>query len=295
MGPDAMVFILGLGLHLLTLSLICPNPHPPQPWVTYPTLQTRPHTRTFSGTQLTHSMFQSMTMQCVQIGNWWREKEGCACLARYLFITISGIWSSFCFLLNISLYSEVDSQLGLSFSREILGVLPNDNTELHIYVIQASTVLTDNFLPLPEQFSKTQITALFSTVNHTLHPFKVIDNSKARTWKSYPNGKHWLQRILLWNPQASGSSTDNKGEMNQHQEGKQKATPNGERQKGEEFRRPHRPECPVIPKTPALLNHFRRIIAIIFGVFTMGLAWLDYMSYLSGLPNNRGLPWWLRW
>ena len=64
-------------------------------------------------------------------------------------------------------------------------------------VIQASTVLTDNFLPLPEQFSKTQITALFSTVNHTLHPFKVIDNSKARTWKSYPNGKHWLQRILL--------------------------------------------------------------------------------------------------
>ena len=49
-----------------------------------------------------------------------------------------------------------------------------------------------------------------------------------------------------------------------------------------------------IPKTPALLNHFRRIIAIIFWVFSMGLAWLDYMSYLSGLPNNRGFPWWLR-
>ena len=67
MGPDAMTFILGLGLHLLTLSLIFPSPR--QPPVTYPTLQTYPHTLTFSGIQLTHSVFQSMTMQCVQIGN----------------------------------------------------------------------------------------------------------------------------------------------------------------------------------------------------------------------------------
>ena len=136
-------------------------------------------------------------MQCVQIGNGGREKEGCAGLARYLFITISGIWSNFCFLLNISLHSGVDSQLGLSFLREILGVLPNNNTELRIYVIKAGSVITDNFLPLPKQFSKTHITALFSTVSHTLHPCKVIDNSKARTWKSYPNGKHWPQCIPL--------------------------------------------------------------------------------------------------
>ena len=57
--------------------------------------------------------------------------------------------------------------------------MPNDNTELHIYVVKASSVVIDNFIPLLEQFSKKQITALFSTVNHTFHPFNVIDNSKA--------------------------------------------------------------------------------------------------------------------
>lgn len=67
-------------------------------------------------------------------------------MAKYLFITISGIWSNFCFLLITSLHSIVDSQLGLSFLREILGVLPNDNTELHIYVIKASSVITTSFL-----------------------------------------------------------------------------------------------------------------------------------------------------
>lgn len=32
-----------------------------------------------------------------------------------------------------------------------------------------------------------------------------------------------------------------------------------------------------IPKTLALLNHFQRIIVIIYWVFAMGLAWLDYI------------------
>ena len=218
-----------------------------------------------------------MTMQCVQIGNGGREKGGRAGLARYLLITISGIWSNFCFLLNISLHSGVDSQLGLSFLREILGVLPNNNTELHIYVIKASSVITDNFLPLPEQFSKTQITALFSTVNHTLHPCKVIDNSKARTWKSYPNGKHWLQCILLWNSQALGYSTDNKGEINKHQEGKEKEIPNEKDRRGRSSKGHTGQDVLCEPKTLALLNHFQRIIAMIYWVFAMGLAWLDYL------------------
>lgn len=63
-----------------------------------------------------------------------------------------------------------------------MGFLPNNHTDLHIYVIKASSAISDNFLPLLEQFKKKkkkQITALFSTVNHTLHPFSVTDNSKA--------------------------------------------------------------------------------------------------------------------
>lgn len=120
-----------------------------------------------------------MTLHCIQIGDWSGERKDCVCLAKYLFIRIFGIWSNFCFLLNIALHFIDGSQLGLRFLKEILRFLPNNNTELHIYVIKASSVTIDNFLPLLEQFSKTQITVLFSTVNHTLHPFIVIDNSRA--------------------------------------------------------------------------------------------------------------------
>lgn len=70
--------------------------------------------------------------------------------------------------------------LGLSFFFEgNLGDFAKQQHRAHIYVIKASSVITDNFLPLLEQFKKKQITALFSTVNHTLHPSHAIDNSKA--------------------------------------------------------------------------------------------------------------------
>lgn len=120
-----------------------------------------------------------MTLQCVQIGDCKGERKGSICLAKYLFITISGIWSSFCFSLNISQHFIAGAQLGLSFLEEMLGFWPNNNTEFHIYVIKASSVITDNFLPLLEQFSKKQIIALFSTVTHTLRPSRVTDNSRA--------------------------------------------------------------------------------------------------------------------
>lgn len=122
--------------------------------------------------------------------------------------------------------------------------MPNDNTELHIYVVKASSVVIDNFIPLLEQFSKNQITALFSTVNHTFHPFNVIDNGKA---------EHPIH-IQMENTGSSAScceilkhwvrAPDNKGEINKHQEGKEKKFQmekdrRGRRSKG------HRTQCPV--------------------------------------------------
>ena len=171
-----------------------------------------------------------------------REREGCVCLAKYLFTTISGIWSNFCFLLNTSLYSVVDVQLGLNFLRGILGLLPNDNTGLHIYVIKASSVIIDNFLPLLEQFSTKQITALSRTVNYTLHPFNVIDNSKAELVSHIHMENIGFNASCCEILKQGGYSTD-KREINKHQEGKERFQM--EKDKRGRSSKGHRQECPV--------------------------------------------------
>lgn len=77
-----------------------------------------------------------------------RSAHRWVCLARHLFITISGIWSNFSFLLNIILHSLVVFQLVLDFLRDIYDFffLPNNIRELHTDVIKASNVVIVHFL-----------------------------------------------------------------------------------------------------------------------------------------------------
>lgn len=97
-----------------------------------------------------------------------RDAPGCVCLAKHLFITISGIWNDFCFLLNIYLHSWVDFPLVLGFLREISGFfLPSHTRDLLIDAIEASSVTTA-LLPSLEQAYKAHITTPVRAVSHTL-------------------------------------------------------------------------------------------------------------------------------
>lgn len=72
--------------------------------------------------------------------------------------------------------------------------------------------------------------AVFKKTDHSIiqyskphpPPLQCYWQQQGRACKSYLNGKHWLQCILLWNPQALGYSTDSKGKIKKHQEGKEK-------------------------------------------------------------------------
>lgn len=132
---------------------------------------------------------------------------------------------------------------------EILGMLPNNNTELHIYVFKASSVIPDNFLPSLEQFSEKQITALFHTVNGTLHPFNIMDNK----------AEHGRQ-IQMENAGSRASCCEickcwvtDKGKIKKHQKGKEKRF---QMEKDERGRRSKgiRPQCAVCARDSVLLN-----------------------------------------
>lgn len=92
----------------------------------------------------------------------------------------NNFWQLEQFLLFIKYISAFCSWLSLSLSvwKKILGILPNNNTAS--YLCYKSQRCHHRQLPsFVGAVFKKQITALFSTVNHTLHCFTVTDNSKA--------------------------------------------------------------------------------------------------------------------
>lgn len=131
-----------------------------------------------------------------------------------------------------------------------MGILPNNNTELHIYVFKASSVIPDNFLPSLEQFSEKQITALFHTVNCTLHPVNIMDNK----------AEH-VRQILMENVGSRASCceilkhwvTDNKGKIKKHQKGKEKRFQMEKDERGRSSKG-SRPQCAVYAQNSVLLN-----------------------------------------
>lgn len=130
-----------------------------------------------------------------------------------------------------------------------MGMLPKNNTELHIYVFKASSVIPDNFLPSLEQFSEKQITTLFHTVNGTLHPFNIMDNK----------AEH-VRQIQMENVGSRASCCEifkrwvtDKGKIKKHQKGKEKGFQMEKDERGRSSKG-SRPQCAVYAQDSVLLN-----------------------------------------
>lgn len=210
--------------------------------------------------------------------DWKGEREAFVCLGKCLFITFSGIWSNFCFTLNISLHSVTGSHLAWA-SWGKFWEFCQTTTQSFIFMLWKPAVSSQTASFLSWSNFQKQITALFSTVNHTLHPFNVIDKSKAEHASHVQMENIGLSASCCEILKHRVTALTTKEKWRNIQRGKKKDSEWRKTKEGE-VQKAAGPNVLCMPKTSVLLNtswsqQYSLITATTDWAFAVCKAWAD--------------------